>query len=262
MTLYQKLERLTRKWWFYLLLFIVPTILPPFAGTGLGYWRELGSFTWYVSDMVYAKKLTHGASMPVMHLLVVLLILALLIFGRRFGRAFSFLVALNFAYVTFIQTSVITERYGLVVISELFAWYLVVFLLWLWEGFSPKNDYAWDKSIRTPWWAIPLAVIAFWDPDIAWQPHLGFFIHSYSPTAFCMMTPIYLTVLLFIHPRVNVLLLRVQGFTGVIIGVITLVVAFMKEPSDGLYWTLLHVPLIAISLYSFILGIRANPSAR
>jgi hypothetical protein len=43
-----------------------------------------------------------------------------------------------------------------------------------------------------------------------------------------------------------------------VIGVITLVVAFMKEPSSGIYWTLLHMPLISISLYSFILGIRTK----
>jgi len=257
--LYQQLERLTRKWWFYLLTFLVPVILPPFASTGLGYWRALNSFIWYVSDEVYAKKLTYQASMPIMHLFVFLLIVALIVLGKKFGRVFSLLVALNHAYIAFIQTSVITEKYGLVVISELLAWYLIVFLLWLWEAWAPKNDYTWDKSLRKPYWAIPLAVIAFWDPDIAWQPHLSYFIHSYSPTAFCMMTPIYLTILLFIYPRVNLLLLRVQGFTGIIIGVITLVIAFMKEPSDGLYWTLLHFPLISISLYSFILGLRTRP---
>jgi len=73
-----------------------------------------------------------------------------------------------------------------------------------------------------------------------------------------MMTPIYLTVLLLFYPKVNLLLLRVQGFIGVVISVITLAVAFMKEPSNGIYWTLLHMPLILISLYSFILGIRTK----
>jgi len=256
--LYQQVERLTRKWWFYLLAFLVPAILPPFASTGLGYWRELNSFVWHVSDEVYNKKLTYQASMPIMHLFVLLLIVALLVLGKRFGRAFSLLVALNYAYIAFIQTSVVTEKYGLVVISELFAWYLIVFLLWLWEAWSPKNDYTWDKSQRKPYWAIPLALLAFWDPDQTWQLHLRYFIVSYSPTAFCMMTPIYLTVLLFIYPKVNLLLLRVQGFVGILISVITLVIAFMKEPSGGVYWTLLHVPLILISLYSFILGIRTK----
>jgi hypothetical protein len=258
MDLYQKAERLTRKWWFYLLTLLVPILLPPFASTGLGYWRELNSFIWYVSGEVYDKKTTLLASMPIMHLFVFVLIVTLIVLGKRFGRAFSFLAAFNFAYITFVQTSVITEKYGLVIVSELFAWYLIVFLLWLWEALAPKNDFTWDRSRSKPYWAIPLAVLAFWDPELTWQFHPRFLIDSYSPTAFCMMTPIYLTVLLFIYPRVNLLLLRVQGFLGIFIGVITLVIAFMKEPSVAAYWTLLHVPLISISLYSFILGIRTK----
>ena len=262
MNLYQRAERITRRWWFYLLTFLVPVILPPLASTGLGYWRELNSFIWYVSDEAYNKKLTYQATMPIMHLFVLLLIVALVVLGKRFGRAFSLLVALNYTYIAFIQTSVVTEKYGLVVISELFAWYMIVFLLWLWEAWAPKNDYTWDRGRGKPYWAIPLALIAFWDPDQNWQLHLRLFFDSYSPTAFCMMTPIYLTVLLFIYPKVNLLLLRVQGFVGIIISVITLVIAFMKEPSSGIYWTLLHMPLLLISLYSFTLGIKTKITAQ
>jgi len=258
MNIYQKAERITSKWWFYLLIFLVPAILPPFTSTGMGYWRELNGFIWYVSDAVYYKKISFQSSMPIMHLAMLLLIVALVVLGKRFGRAFSLLVALNYAFIAFAQTLVITEKYGLVVVSELFAWYMIVFLLWLWEALAPKNDFTWDRSRRKPYWAIPLALIAFWNPDQVWQLHLRFFIDSYSPTAFCMMTPIYLTVLLLFYPKVNLLLLRVQGFIGVVIGMITLVVAFMKEPSNGIYWTLLHMPLILISLYSFILGIRTK----
>jgi hypothetical protein len=258
MNIYQKAERITSKWWFYLLIFFVPAILPPFASTGLGYWRELNGFIWYVSDAVYYKKISFQYSMPIMHLAMLLMIFALAILGRRFGRAFSLLVALNYAFIAFAQTLIVTEKYGLVVVSELLAWYLIVLLLWLWEALAPKNDFTWDRSRRKPYWAIPLALIAFWNPDQVWQLHLRFFIDSYSPTAFCMMTPIYLTVLLLFYPKVNLLLLRVQGFIGVVISVITLAVAFMKEPSNGIYWTLLHMPLISISLYSFILGIRTK----
>jgi hypothetical protein len=258
MNIYQKAERLTSRWWFYLLVFLVPAILPPFASTGTGYWRELNDAIWYVSDAVYYRKLSFHYSMPIMHLVMLLMIIALFVLGRRFGRAFSFLVAANFAFICFAQTVVVTEKYGLVVISELLAWYLIVFFLWFWEVLEPRNDFTWVANTRKPYWTIPLALIAFWNPDQVWQFHLSNFIDSYSPTAFCMMTPIYLTVLLLFYPKVNLVLLRVQGFVGVVIGVITLVVAFMKEPSNGIYWTLLHMPLILISLYSFILGIRTK----
>jgi hypothetical protein len=258
MNLYQKAGLLTSKWWFYLLTFLVPAVLPPFTSAGLGYWRELNTAIWYVSDAVYYKKLSLQAFMPVMHLILLLMVIALALLGKRFGQAFSFLAALSFAFTTYAQALVVTEKYGLVIVSELFAWYLIVCLLWLWEAVAPKSNFTWDHSSRKPYWVIPLALIAFWNPDQPWQLHLSLFVNSYSPTAFCMMTPIYLAVLLLFYPRVNLVLLRVHGFIGSVIGVITLGIAFLKEPSNGIYWTLLHLPLIAISLYSFILGLRTR----
>ena len=259
MDFYQKAEHITRKWWLYALLFLVPGILPPYAGTGLGYWRRLSDFTWYVSDMMYYRKLTFGGIMPVMHLIVAVLFLALLIFKAKLGRAFPLLVSLHFIYIAFMQTGVRTEEYGLVIVSELLTWYIIVLSFWLWETWARKTEFTLRPEGIKPYWAIPLALFAFWDPDKICNLDPRYFIISYSPTSFCMMAPIYLTVLLFCYPRVNLPLLRVMSFIGIVVGVITLVITFMKGPSDGIYWTLLHAPLIIISVYAFVLGMKTRP---
>lgn len=259
--MYEKLERLTRKRWFYLLVFLIPVILPPFAGTGLGYLWELPDFIQEVSYALYDVKAVYAPAMPLLHLLMLLLILALAIFRGRFGRLFAALVGLNFALTAVVQTGVLTGRYGLVILTQIFLWYLLVILLWFWEALIRKNDYSFKGGTLRPYWLIPLAVFAFWDPDQAWNLDPAFFINGFAPTAFCMISPIYLTVILFAHPRLNLPLLRLQSFVGLIVGFISLVISFMQEPSAGIYWALLHTPLIAASWYGFRLGMRTLPES-
>ena len=259
MALYQRLELLTRKRKFYLLLILIPSILPPFAATGIGYLWKMPDFIQHVSDALFGIKSVYAPAMPALHLLVVLLLLALFIFRQRFGRLFAVLVGINFGLTIFVQAIAVTGRYGLVILTELFIWYAVVVLLWFWEASLQKTDFSFKSGTLRPYWLIPLAIISFWDPDQAWNLSLSFFVHGFAPTAFCMMSPIYLTVLLFAYPRVNLPLLRIQSFIGLIVGFISLFISFMQEPSAGVYWALLHSPLIGISLYGFILGLRTLP---
>jgi len=259
MDTYRKLEALTRKRSFYLLILLIPAILPPFAASGLGYLWRLGDFIQVVASDLYAVKAVYAPYMPVLHLFVVLLLLALILLRGRFGRAFALLVALNLTLTLFVQAGVRTDPYGLVILTELFLWYLIVIVLWIWEACVRRTDFSFKAGTLRPYWLIPLAVIAFWDPDQAWNLSLSFFVHGFAPTAFCMVTPIYLTVLLFAFPRVNLPLLRVHGFMGVVVGLISFAISFMQEPSAGLYWGLLHMPLLIISWYAFRLGMKTVP---
>jgi hypothetical protein len=74
-----------------------------------------------------------------------------------------------------------------------------------------------------------------------------------------MISPIYLTVLMFAYPRVNLPLLRIQSFTGLIVGFLSLFISLIQAPSDGIYWILLHAPLIVVSFYTFRRGLRLQP---
>jgi hypothetical protein len=71
-----------------------------------------------------------------------------------------------------------------------------------------------------------------------------------------MMTPLYLTVLLFTYPGVNLVTLRITGLMGMIIGLYNLPLNFFFDPSK-LWWNgILHIPLLLISLYAFVLSFR------
>jgi hypothetical protein len=259
---YAKLDALTRRRSFYLLITVVPAVLPPFAAAGLGYLWKMPAFIDVVSSDLFGLKSVYAPYMPALHILLALILLALILLRRRFGRAFALLVALNLAVTAVVQTGVRTEAYGLVILTELFLWYLIVIALWVWEAGVLRTDYSFKGGTLRPYWLIPLAIIAFWDPDQAWNLSLSFFVYGFAPTAFCMITPIYLTVLVFAYPRVNLPLLRVHSFLGMVVGFISFAISFMQEPSAGVYWALLHMPLLVISWYAFRLGMRPHPETQ
>jgi hypothetical protein len=258
MRIYNRLELLTRKRTFYLLLILVPAILPPLTAKGFRYLLDVSNFSIYVANVLFDYKTVYSHLMPALHGIMLLALIFLVILRKRFGRGFAIFVALNFAFSVFTQTMVVTEAYGLVILTEIFLWYTVVIALWVWEAIIQKNDLSFQGGLR-PWWLLPFAVLAFWDPDQAWNLSLSFFIFGFAPTAFCMLTPIYLTVLMFSFPHVNLPLLRIHSFIGLIIGFISLFISLIQEPSAGLYWILLHAPLIVVSLYAFRRGLRFKP---
>ncbi len=258
MSLYDKLERLTRKRIFYLLLMLIPVILPPLTASGLGYLLDVSDFSLYVATALFDYKTVYAHWMPALHLAILLAFLILVIFRKRVGRLFAAFVVLNFIFTIITQTMVSTSKYGLVILTELFLWYIIVTALWAWEIALQQNDFSFKGGLRS-WWLLPLAVIAFWDPDQAWNLSLSFFVYGFAPSAFCMISPIYLTVLMFAYPRVNLPLLRIQSFTGLIVGFLSLFISLIQAPSDGIYWILLHAPLIVVSYYAFRRSLHLQP---
>jgi hypothetical protein len=69
------------------------------------------------------------------------------------------------------------------------------------------------------------------------------------------MTPVYLGILTLYYPKVNVVTLRLTGLLGIIIGFWNMMVNFLIMPD--LWWNgVLHLPLLFISIYAFVLSLR------
>jgi hypothetical protein len=255
---YDVLERLTRRWWFYLLLFLIPGLIPPVTSTGFGYLRDMGDFFYTVTEAEYMQRYIFEPFMPAAHLGVILFLGSLFFLGKSFGRYFSFLIGIHYLYISYIQAIAVTDEYGIVVVSELFVWGLVVVIAWFWEAIQDKTVYRLDGIPRDRLWMIPLMIFAFWDPDQPWRFDLQMFFISTSPVAYCMMTPIYQAVLAFSYPKVNLPMFRVASFLGLLIGVITIVGQTIGKPELGFYWSFLHSPLVLISGYCLWLGFRAT----
>ncbi|MEW6718732.1 MAG: hypothetical protein AB1345_14690, partial [Chloroflexota bacterium] len=200
---YFHIEKLTRKWWFYLLLFLIPALSPCYVSTGLGYYRNPLDFILQVTEALYWKKYIFQPLMPAAHLTVILLILLLVRMGNRFGRLFSTLVGCNFLIILYVQTMVNTEKYGFVVATPFFILFLMVALVWFWEASSPKTDFTFRWLPIKKYWVVPMALFAFWDPDQAWYLDMRMWLISTSPIAFCMMTTVYLATFSLLYPNIN-----------------------------------------------------------
>lgn len=252
----QQLESLSRRAWFYLLIGLGPACLPPVTSSGLGYLRHLNDFITHVSETMLAFKSRYDPYLPALHIGVVLLFLLLAVFRDRLARLFALAAGIHFLFMLWAQAVAFTPRYGLVVLSEPALWYSITALLWFWEAIYPQTRYTFRAVKPSMLWLIPLALLAFWDPEQAGNYDPRLFLTSYSPTAFCMMVPIYLTVLRFQYPDVNWPLFRVTAFMGIVLGVVSLGITFFQPITESPHWLLIHSPLLIISTHCFLLGIK------
>ena len=197
------------------------------------------------------------ALMPVAKLVPVLLIVGVMVVGNRMRRLFNGYVALLYVALAFFQTTAVTERYGFVVISGNLAVVLVVGAVWAWEAIVGRNDFAARERPPWKWWVAPLALVALLAPvgsgSLSPDFSPGVLLANESGLTYCMMTPVILAVLTLFYPTVNLAVLRVSSFVGIIFGVVNLVTWFLVMP-EGWWMGVLHIPLLAISIYAFVLG--------
>jgi hypothetical protein len=255
-TLYDSLEVLTRKWWFYVILFLL-CLIPPWSSTKIENFSELKQLIEYVAEFLIEKKLVLVPFMPYFHLAMLVFYGALLIWKNRFGKAFSIITGLHFLVIMYMQIGAITDKYGLVFYPNAFIMMSTLALGWIWEGFIRKIDYKFRPIKPHHYLLIAAAIFSIWNPDRAGDYRLILFFTSTSPIAFCMITTIYLALQSVLHPRVNLPLFRFSSFISILIGIVTLVMGFFMDPPErGRYWSLLHTPMVAVAVYSFILSLR------
>ncbi len=248
-----KLDALTKKWWLYLVLLLL-FFAPTQAARDFDPRESIDLIGQVLSNpLIYAFPVL----MPLAKAIPVVLIAGLLIFGNRVRRPFNLYVALLFLALAIFQTTAVTDRYGLVVITGNLALVLVVGLVWVWEVIVEKNDFTLCKHRWWKWWVVPVAAVALlapvdartMSPDFTLAQLLG----NEAGLTFCMMTPVVLAVLTLYHPTVNPTVLRVSSFVGILLGAVNLVVWFVVEPR-GWWMGVLHLPLLLISIYGFVLG--------
>ena len=104
------------------------------------------------------------------------------------------------------------------------------------------------------YWVVPLAFLAFWYPlnQDTFLPDFNpiYLFTNVAGLTFCMMTPVYLAILLLHYPQINIATLRVTGLAGIIIASYNILLNFFMYP-DLLWWNgVLHIPLLMISGYA------------
>lgn len=258
--LQDRLEVATRRWWFWLIVILIQCVPPitSFAYDPAGTSEVIGN----ILGGAYSCKPVLRTLFPIANLLAIVMLAGVFVLGRRWERPFAVYVGMSYLVFNFVQNVAWWPK-GFGIVTNNVVMCLLVALAWFLEAVAGKTDF---RSMRfTPGriWVIPLAVLAFWYPISfpSMRPNFDPLHSIFGPTglAFCLMTPLFLTVPILCYPRANVVTLRVTGIFGVIIALYNLMFIMMNPAV--LWWNgVLHTPLLLISLYAVILGYKKQPA--
>lgn len=250
------MEQLSRKWWVYFLLSLI-LFIPPLTPTGFVKFSELVKIVKYNAEFIIAKKEILIPYMPIFHIFIILVFFFLVIHKNKFGKAFSIITGLHFILLGYQQGFAITEKYGIILYPNVILLVLIIAFNWFWEAKIRKVDFSLIQLQPKNLWLILVAIFSFWNPDKFGNYSLLLFLTSTSPVAFCMMYSIYLVTLVVLFPRINIPMFRIISFLGILNGIVAIGMGFFfDDRNEGIYWSLLHTPLIIVSIYSLILGFK------
>ena len=251
-----KVDRITRRWWFFLMFFLIQFI-PPYASKGYKI-EDWGEVIRHVLGNAIVGK--HPEIYPYFQVIAVLALAGVLVLRNKFARVFSIYVAVSYILFAIGQSIAFTDKYGVSMCPINLVMFLMVAGFWAWEAVVQKNDYTLKKLPIWRYWVVPLALLAFWYPSKSGRPDFNplLLFTSGSALAFCLMTPVYLALLSLSWPRVNIATMRVTSIVGIIIGLYNMA----KIADFNRFWWLivLHIPLLVISIYGLILSLKRPPS--
>ncbi len=253
-----KLDTATKQWWLYLVLLLL-FFLPTYAAKSYDPQQTIDLVGLVLSaPLIYAFPVL----MPIAKIIPVILIVGVLAYGNKMRRAFNIYVTVLYLALAFLQTTAVTNTYGLVVLVGNLSLVLTVALMWVWEDVAERNDFGTRTNPLWRWWVALLAVVALLAPVDASTMSPDFnpvrLLTNEAGLTFCMMTPVVLAVLTLFYPTVNLAALRVTSFAGMLLGVVNMIVSFGVE-SWGWWMGVLHIPLAVIAVYAFVLAHARAP---
>jgi len=236
------------------LFFGVLLFLPPYASRGYDLWTEaaevglIGVQNWDIPQLF-----------PVFKAASLVVIFLSLVRPEVGGRLLTLYGALTYFAISMNQGIGFSEEFGLIINVGFVLVTLCLSATWWWEFFS-RNSSNRTGCQRRPYWMIPLVFIAFWYPlepstlvpEFTWR----LFLANGAGLSACMMTPLFLAILIWRYPRVNLLTLYVTSSAGVALGLGNFYMNFLLYPSEMWWNGVLHLPLLIISAFALALSAR------
>lgn len=245
------IDKITRKWWFFL-IFLLIQFIPPFATKGI---PNLPTFL--AAHLAHAPMHLIGNWAALFKIIPILLILGIMLFGNQMSRVFSLYAGLAYLVFNVMQNFSFSEQYGFGILLQNFITMLIVAGFWFREAWVGENDFSPVQFTPMKWFFIALAFLAFWDPinAITRMPDFNplYLINNPGGVAFCMMTPVFLAVLITFFPKIDLTLLRVNSLAAVIIGIFNVMVVF-SNPAMQWWFGLLHIPLFVLGVAGFVIS--------
>ena len=251
-----RIESATRKWWFFLIVLLMQ-LLPTFTTVPISP-EDAG----WVVGAVLSEAIVYDVAFlfPVFKLLAILMIASVVTMKNRVSRYFSVYVGVFYGLAAVLQSVAFTEEFGFAVLTVNLVMFFLVAISWFWEVIAQKNDLGAPQLEYSRTWVIPLAILAFWYPINldTMMPDFNpiLLLTSMAGLAFCLMTPVFLSVLIIFYPTINIATMRITSIVGIVISFYNILVNFIMFP-ELLFWNgILHIPLIVISVYAFMLSYR------
>jgi hypothetical protein len=98
---------------------------------------------------------------PMVHVVTVVLLVALYLYGPRVGRVTDVFFAVLILFIAFSNHIAVTDTYGLAVVTGNLVPILIVGLFWVWEVYKPQNSYVFERLPAWRYWVLPFAFLAF-----------------------------------------------------------------------------------------------------
>ncbi|MGC8777504.1 MAG: hypothetical protein ACP5Q4_02365 [Candidatus Caldatribacteriaceae bacterium] len=258
MTCYPWFERVTRKWWFYLIILLVQ-FLPPYPVKGITSSQDVNRL---VEEILSRALVLSWRSLYPVFKIVPLLFLALLVFFPKSRPIFYLFVAFHYLIFAFFQNTAFLENRGFTMLTSNVVMITLVALSFFGEVFARKSASSFGRMDWKKVLVVGVAMFAFFYPvdPVSLQPRFRFedLLTNAAGLTFCMMTPFYLMILLLTYPKVNLVTLRVTGLVGAIIGGYNVFLNFCFD-FPHLWWNgVLHLPLLVISGYALRLSLKRD----
>ncbi len=159
----EKLESITRRWWFLLIFILLGMITPPIVTGGFDS-SKIGEIITYILRNSLLAKGYFTSSYPIFKILPIILIFALIFLGKLISRIFNLYAGITYILFAVIQSIAITDKHSFGIVTGNFITMLIVALFWFLEASVNKNDFSPRKISIIKYWVVPLAFLAFWYP--------------------------------------------------------------------------------------------------
>lgn len=246
-----KLESLTSKWWFYLVMGVL-FFLPAYSNIKYQSTEIPKIIVEVLKNPIICS---FPIIFPVIKLLMLIMVFRIFIGNVRTNRTFAFFIFVLLLAVSLFQNSAFTDNYGFVFLTGNIILQMTVAFSWLWEAVSVKNVYPKLKDIGIKWILTPLVLLAFWFPmNNAVKPDFSIatLFANEAMLTYCMITPILLFILIIAYPRVNIVTFRISRFVGLLFGCMNMITWFILD--RGYWWLgILHLPLFLLAVLAMFM---------
>ncbi|MHA1250036.1 MAG: hypothetical protein ACTSRP_08615 [Candidatus Helarchaeota archaeon] len=136
----EKLDKITRKFWYYLIILLLWFFIPLYVSENYDYTK----ITQIMNEALMYGLVPYTNIQPILHIIIVINVICIFVFKNKFKKIFNCWVAVNFLLVAFLQNIVLTSSFGLVILTSNLVLFVIVGIFWIWEFIVSKNLFHWQ----------------------------------------------------------------------------------------------------------------------